>query len=112
MFNLVVIDELAFLLKNNSKQPQRVDLTAKQARTSINKQHIHLEELRSSKEFEHLFEKAKKTTELHQDHNNQQEESEEPRTKRKRTIPTYMSNYIVHSSTPIAPVMVNEKDEL
>ena len=113
MFNLVAMNELAFLLENNSKQLQRVDLTAEQARTSINKTYIRLEELRSSEEFERLFEKARKINELHQDDNNQQhEKSEEPRAKRKRAIPTHMSNYVVHSSTPIAPATVNEKDEL
>ena len=114
MFNLVAMNVLAFLLENNSKQLQRVDLTAEQAKTSINKTYIRLEELRSSEEFERLFEKAKKITELHQDDNNnqQQEKSEEPRAKRKRAIPTHMSNYVVYSSTPIAPATVNEKDEL
>ena len=106
MFNLVVINELVFLLENNSKQLQRVDLTVEKARTSINKKHIHLEE------FERLFGKAKKITELHQDDNNQQEQSEEPKTKRKRTTPTYMFDFVVHSIIPIAPVTVNEKDEL
>ena len=60
IFNLVAMNELAFLLENNSKQLQRVDLTAEQARTSINKTYIRLEELRSSEEFERLFEKARK----------------------------------------------------
>ena len=80
-FNLVAMNNLAFLLKNNSKQLQRADLTAEQARTSINKTYIRLEELRSSKEFEHLFTKARKINELHQnDNNNQQhEKSEEPK---------------------------------
>ena len=105
------MNELAFLLENNSKQLQRVDLTAEQAKTSINKTYIRLEELRSSEEFERLFEKAKKITELHQDDNNnqQQEKSQE---RRERAIPTHMSNYVVYSSTPIAPATVNEKDEL
>ena len=43
MFNLVAMNELAFLLENNSKQLQRVDLTAEQAKTSINKTYIRLE---------------------------------------------------------------------
>ena len=81
MFNLVAMNELAFLLENNSKQLQRADLMAEQARTSVDKQYIRLE-LLSSKEFERLFEKAKKITELHQEDNNQQEQSEEPRAKR------------------------------
>ncbi|CAB3991547.1 Hypothetical predicted protein [Paramuricea clavata] len=67
MINLVAMNELAFLLENNSKQLQRVDLTAEQARTNIDKMYIHLGELRSSEEFEHLFAKAEKKTGLQQD---------------------------------------------
>ena len=43
IFNLVAMNELAFLLENNSKKLERVDLTAEQARTSINKTYIRLE---------------------------------------------------------------------
>ena len=31
---------------------------------------------------------------------------------RKRTTPAYMTDYVIHSSTPIAPVTLNEKEEL
>ena len=118
MFNLVAMNELAYLLENNSKLLQSASLTAEQATASINKHYIRLQELRSPEEFDRLFTKAEKIAGIQQDEIpvqervEQQEHGEQILGKRRRTTPAYMTDYVVHSSTPIAPVTYNQKDEL
>ena len=60
MFKLVAMNEPAYLLENNSKQLQSATLTAEQAKASIDKHYIRLQELRSSTEFQRLYAKTEK----------------------------------------------------
>jgi hypothetical protein len=118
MFKLVAMNELACVLENNSKQLQSASLAAEEATASIDKHYIRLQELRSTEEFERLFAKAEKITGVQHDEssvsqNQNRQDCDEPiLAKRKRTTPAYMTDYVVHYSTPIAPVTLNEKEEL
>lgn len=108
MFKLVAINELAYLLENNSKQLQSATLTAEQDKSSIDKHYIRLQELRSSTEFEKIISVEHDETGVERSRN----DDEPIFAKRRRMTPAYMTNYLVHSSAPFAQVTLNEKEEL
>lgn len=113
MFKLVAMNELAHLLENNSRQLQSASLTAEQAKSSIDKTYIRLQELRNVTEFERLCNKAEEIVGVEQDEEEQHQQDDEPiLAKRRRTTPAYMTDYLVHSRAPIAAVTLNEKEEL
>ena len=64
MFQEVVIHELANLLENNSKQLQTASLTAEQALSSIMKLQVRLQEMRSTEEFQRLYDHTIKLANL------------------------------------------------
>lgn len=130
MFKLVVMNELAALLENNSKQLQSASLTAEQASNSIDKMCIRLDELRTRDEFERLINKVETIMTItglsvvsvasSTNYNCLQEEEGEHHdtasatalTKRKRKCPVKMTDFIVHAKTPIEASNIGEKAEL
>ena len=114
MFKLVAMNEQAYLLENNSKQLQSATLTAEQAKASIDKQYIRQQELRSSTEFERLYAKTEKLIGVEHDETGveRNRNDNEPILAKRRTTAAYMTDYLVHSSAPIAQVTLNEKEEL
>ena len=114
MFKLVAMNEQAYLLENNSKQLQSATLTAEQAKASIDKQYIRQQELRSSTEFERLYAKTEKLIGVEHDETGveRNRNDNEPILAKRRTTAANMTDYLVHSSAPIAQVTLNEKEEL
>ena len=62
MLSIIILQKLAQLLENNSKQMQSSTLTANYAITSISMLEIHLQELRSDEELARIFEEVEKMT--------------------------------------------------
>ena len=92
--------ELANLLENNSKKLQSASLTAEEAVYCIKKMQVRLQEMRSTEEFQRLYDKAIKLADS-------REENETQKSKRQKSAPRRLSDYVAHSSFPSS---VNEMD--
>ena len=100
VLQVVVMHELANLLEKNSKKLQSASLTAEDAVYCIKKMQVRLQEMRSIEEFQRLYDKAIKLADL-------REENETQKSKRQKSAPRRLSDYVAHSSFPSS---VNEMD--
>ena len=71
MFQVVVMHELANLLENNSRNLQSFSLTAEQAVYGIKKMLVRLQEMRSTDEFQRLYDQTIKLADLRDENETQ-----------------------------------------
>ncbi len=92
--------ELANLLENNSKKLQSASLTAEEAVYSVKKMPVRLQEMRSTEEFQRLYDQTIKLADL-------RDENETQKSKRQKSAPRCLSDNVAHSSSPSS---ANEMD--
>ena len=105
MFQVVVMHELANLLENNSKQLQTASLTAEQAVSSIKKLQVRLQQMRSTEEFQRLYDHTIKLANL-------RDENEAQKSKRQKSAPRRLFDYATDRSSPSPVKEVNITTEL
>ena len=105
MFQVVVTHELANLLENNSKQLQTASLSAEQALSSIKKLQVRLQEMRSTEEFQRLYDHTIKLANL-------RDENEAQKSKRQKSAPRRLFDYATDRSSPSPVKEVNIATEL
>ena len=106
MFQVVVMHELANLLENNSRNLQSSSLTAEQAVYGIKKMLVRLQEMRSTDEFQRLYDQTIKLADL-------RDENETQKSKRHKSAPRHLSDYFAHSSSLSSVIeMYNAKELL
>ena len=105
MFQVVVMHELANLLENNSRNLQSSSLTAEQAVYGIKKMLVRLQEMRSTDEFQRLYDQTIKLADL-------RDENETQKSKRHKSVPRHLSDYFAHSSSPSSVIEMDNAKEL
>ena len=105
MFQVVVMHELANLLENNSRNLQSSSLTAEQAVYGIKKMLVRLQEMRSTEEFQRLYDQTIKLADL-------RDENETQKSKRHKSAPRHLSDYFAHSSSPSSVIETDNAKEL
>ena len=91
MFQIVCLREFSSLLEMNSKLLQSSKITAEEAFDSIERVQIRLQEMRSEKEFEMIYEKVKKLAII----DTEMSTNDHQLSKRKRTEPASLKNCFV-----------------
>ncbi len=81
-------------MENNSKKLQSASLTAEQAVYSIKKMQVRLQQMRSTEEFQRLYDQTIKLADL-------RDENETQKLKRQTSAPHHLSDYVAHSSSDI-----------
>ena len=104
-FQVVVIHELANLLENNSRNLQSSSLNAEQAVYGIKKMLVRLQEMRSTDEFQCLYDQTVKLADL-------QDENETQKSQRHKSAPRHLSDYFAHSSSPSSVIEMDNAKEL
>ena len=105
MFQVVVMHELANLLENNSRNLQSSSLTAEQAVYGIKKMLVRMQEMRSTDEFQRLYDQTIKLADL-------RDENEIQKSKRHKSAPRHLSNYFAHSSSPSSVIEMDNAKEI
>ena len=105
MFQVVVMHELANLLENNSRNLQSSSLTAEQAVYGIKKMLVRLQEMRSTDEFQRLYDQTIKLADL-------RDENETQKSKRHKSAPRHLSDYFAHSISPSSVIEMDNAKEL
>ena len=105
LFQVVVMHELANFLENNSRNLQSSSLTAEQAVYGIKKMLVRLQEMRSTDEFQRLYDQTIKLADL-------RDENETQKSKRHKSAPRHLSDYFAHSSSPSSVIEMDNAKEL
>ena len=105
MFKVVVMHELANLLENYSRNLQSSSLTAEQAVYGIKKMLVRLQEMRSTDEFQRLYDQTIKLADL-------RDENETQKSKRHKSALRHLSDYFAHSSSPSSVIEMDNAKEL
>lgn len=105
MFNVMVMQELAYLLEGNSRHLQS-STDRRTSNVSIKRLYIRLQELRSDEEFERLYDRVEGLSGLKHD--------DDIAPKRKRSLPGRMADFVAYESrhAPVEDPTMGEKSKL